>query len=101
MTFGSFIVLFFVGVVLLVMFLKQVNQYERGVMFTMGRFTGVRDPGWRLVIPIFQHMKKVDIRVKVNDVPDQEAITKDNISIRVNAVVYYKIVDAPWGEWPG
>lgn len=94
MTFGSVIVLFFVVVVLLLMFLKQINQYERGVMFTMGRFTGVKEPGWRLVIPVFQHIQKVDIRVKVNDVPDQEAITKDNVSIRVNAVVYYKIVDA-------
>lgn len=94
MTFGSLVFLFVVAVVLLVMFIKQVNQYERGVMFTMGRFTGVKEPGWRIVIPIFQRMQKVDTRVHVSDVPDQDAITKDNISIRVNAVVYYKVVDA-------
>jgi regulator of protease activity HflC (stomatin/prohibitin superfamily) len=81
-------------IVLLVMFLKQVNQYQRGVMFTMGRFTGIKQPGWRIVVPVFQYMKKVDIRVHVSDVPDQDAITKDNISVRVNAVVYYKVADA-------
>jgi len=63
-------------------------------MFTFGRYTGTKMPGWRLVIPIFQMMKKVDIRVKAVDVPDQEAITKDNVSVRVNAVIYYKVVDA-------
>lgn len=74
--------------------LRQINQYQRGVMFTFGRYTGTKMPGWRLVIPIFQMMKKVDIRVKAVDVPDQEAITKDNVSVRVNAVIYYKVVDA-------
>ena len=81
-------------VVFLVIFLKQINQYERGVMFTLGRFTGIKEPGWRLVIPIFQSLKKVDIRTKAVDVPDQEAITKDNIPVRINAVVYYKVIDA-------
>ena len=74
--------------------LRQINQYERGVLFTMGKYTATKDPGWRIVWPIFQSMKKVDIRVKAVDVPDQEAITKDNISIKVNAVIYYKISDA-------
>ncbi len=60
----------------------------------MGKFTGIMNPGWRLVIPIFQGYQKVDMRVKAVDVPDQEAITKDNISVRVNAVIYYKVVDA-------
>ncbi len=78
----------------LVIFLRQINQYERGVMFTLGKFTGIKSPGWRLVIPIFQSMKKVDIRTKAVDVPDQEAITRDNIPVRINAVVYYKIQDA-------
>ena len=77
-----------------IVFLRQINQYERGVMFTLGKFTGIKSPGWRLVIPIFQSMKKVDIRTKAVDVPDQEAITKDNIPVRINAVVYYKIQDA-------
>lgn len=74
--------------------IREVKQYERGVRFTMGRFTSLVMPGWRLVIPIFQQMTKVDIRVKAVDVPDQEAITEDNISIRINAVIYYKVSDA-------
>lgn len=81
-------------VVLLVFTLRQINEYERGVMFTMGRFSGVKKAGWRIVLPVFQRMTKVDLRVKVIDVPDQDAITKDNISIRINAVLYYKVSDA-------
>jgi len=60
----------------------------------MGRFVGIKGPGWRIVIPIFQSMKKVDMRVKAVDVPDQKAITKDNIAVGVNAVIYYKVSDA-------
>jgi regulator of protease activity HflC (stomatin/prohibitin superfamily) len=75
-------------------FLRQVNEYQRGVMFTMGRFTGIKEPGWRLVVPIFQQLRKVDMRVKAVDVPDQKAITKDNISVTVNAVIYYQVSDA-------
>ncbi|MDP4008106.1 MAG: slipin family protein [Candidatus Peregrinibacteria bacterium] len=78
----------------LVMMVKQINAYERGVMLTMGKYTGTKQPGWRIVIPVFQRMIKVDMRVQVVDVPDQEAITKDNISIRINAVIYYKVTDA-------
>jgi regulator of protease activity HflC (stomatin/prohibitin superfamily) len=74
--------------------IRQVNQYERGVKLTFGRFSGMANPGWRLVFPIIQSMKKVDIRVKAVDVPDQEAITRDNVSCRINAVIYYKVVDA-------
>ncbi|MCK4918705.1 MAG: slipin family protein [Candidatus Pacebacteria bacterium] len=81
-------------IVLAVLLLRQINQYEKGVMFTLGKFTGIKDAGWRLVIPIFQSIRKIDIRTKAVDVPDQEAITKDNIPVRINAVVYYKIVDA-------
>lgn len=81
-------------IVILVMILRQVNQYEGGVMFTMGRFVGVKSPGWRIVVPIFQQMRKVDMRVKAVDVPEQKAITKDNIAVGVNAVIYYKVSDA-------
>lgn len=81
-------------IVLAVFLLRQINQYQRGVMFTLGKFTGIKAPGWRLVIPIFQSMRKIDIRTKAVDVPDQEVITKDNIPVKINAVVYYKIVDA-------
>jgi len=81
-------------VFLAVFFLRQINQYQRGVMFTLGKFTGIKNPGWRIVVPVFQSMRKIDIRTKAVDVPDQEVITKDNIPVRINAVVYYKIVDA-------
>jgi regulator of protease activity HflC (stomatin/prohibitin superfamily) len=80
--------------ILFLCFLRQVNQYERGVMFTMGRYSGTKNPGWRLVIPIFQGMRKVDMRLKAVDVPNQEAITKDNVSCQINAVIYYKVIDA-------
>ncbi len=79
---------------ILAVILRQVNQYEKGVFFTIGKFTGIKEPGWRVVIPIFQSLKKVDMRVKAVEVPEQKAITKDNISVGVTAVIYYKIADA-------
>lgn len=81
-------------VVIIIISLRQVDQYQRGVMLTMGRFSGTKNPGWRLVVPVFQKMIKVDMRVKAVDVPDQKAITKDNISVNVNAVIYYRIISA-------
>lgn len=88
-----------VGVVVLVVFflivsIKQINEYERGVKFTLGKFSKIMNPGWNIVLPIFQSFKKVDIRTKAVDVPEQEAITKDNVSIKINAVLYYEIFDA-------
>jgi len=74
--------------------IKQVYQYERGVKLRLGKLKGEMKPGWRIVWPIIETWNKVDIRVKAVDVPDQEAITQDNISARVNAVIYYKITDA-------
>lgn len=74
--------------------LKVVKEYERGVRFTLGKFSGVINPGLRFVIPILQTWQKVDIRTKVIDVPDQDAITRDNVSIKVNAVLYFKVSDA-------
>ncbi|MDA1060940.1 MAG: slipin family protein [bacterium] len=93
----SFIVTWAVIVlfVLVVISIREVKQYERGVKFNFGRYNGlVVEPGWRLVLPVIQKMVKVDIRVKAVDVPDQEAITEDNISISINAVIYYKVSDA-------
>ncbi len=81
-------------VVLILASLKQVNEYERGVVYTMGRYTGMVDPGWRWVWPIFQTFRKVDIRTKAVDVPKQETITKDNVSCKMDAVIYYKVVDS-------
>jgi len=84
------------GIILFIVLIsiKQVNQYERGLRFILGKYSGLMDPGWRLVWPIIQFYKKVDLRVKAVDVPNQEAITKDNISVSVNAVIYYKISQA-------
>ena len=80
--------------VLLLSSIRQINQYERGLIFNLGKFGGLKQPGWRLVLPVIQSMQKVDIRVKAIDVPEQQAITKDNIPVRVNAVIYYKVSDA-------
>lgn len=84
-------------IILLIIILKsivQVNEYERGIKFSFGKFNKTMNPGWNFVIPIFQSYKKVDIRTKAVDVPEQDAITKDNVSVRINAVIYYKIFDA-------
>ena len=89
-----FLVIIIIIVVLLISFCKQINEYERGVLFTFGKFSKIMNPGWNVVLPVIQFYKKVDIRTKAVDVPDQEAITKDNVSIRINAVIYYKILDA-------
>ncbi len=80
--------------ILALLCIRQVNQYERGIVFTMGKFSRIWQPGWHLLIPIFQKLVKVDVRVKAVDVPDQEAITKDNIPIRINAVIYFRVNDA-------
>lgn len=86
-------VLLVVVLVLLAM-LREVKQYERGVVLTMGKYTGMRNPGWSIIVPVFQRMIKVDLRVKAVDVPDQKVITKDNVSASINAVIYYKVSDA-------
>src|ERR1700726_3623403 len=72
---------------------KVLNEYERGVMFTLGRFTGIKGPGLVLIYPMVQRMRKVDLRVIVLSVPKQDVITRDNVSVKVNAVVYFRIVD--------
>ncbi len=73
--------------------LKVVNQYQRGVVLTLGRFTGIRQPGLRIVIPIFQKMIRVDVRSTPIDVPKQEVITRDNVTAGVDAVVYFRVLD--------
>jgi regulator of protease activity HflC (stomatin/prohibitin superfamily) len=72
---------------------KVLLEYERGVVFTLGRFTGVKGPGWFLLFPVFQKMVKVDLRVQVMDVPSQDVISRDNVSVKVNAVVYFRVID--------
>lgn len=80
--------------ILVIIMIRQVNQYERGIVLTMGKYSTTWGPGWKLLVPIFQKLIKVDIRVKAVDVPDQEAITKDNIPVRINAVIYFKVLSA-------
>lgn len=92
--FLTIIIIIVVIVLLLSLMIRQVSEYEKGLLFTLGRYTKTLDPGWHFVIPVFQSFRKVDIRVMVDDVPEQDAITKDNVSIKINAVIYYKIFDA-------
>ena len=83
-----------VGIILLCILpgmIIQINEYERGIKFSRGKFKKIMNPGWHIVVPIFQSYKKVDVRTKAVDVPAQEAITKDNVSIKINAVLYYKV----------
>ena len=86
-------ILIIIGVVILPS-IKQINEYERGVKFTFGKYSSIMNPGWKIVLPIIQSYKKVDIRTKAVDVPEQEAISRDNVSVKINAVIYYKIFDA-------
>lgn len=75
--------------------IKIINQYERGVVLTLGKFSGIREPGLRIVIPIIQRLIRVDMRSTPIDVPKQEVITKDNVTVGVDAVVYFRVINAP------
>ena len=79
--------------ILLFSMFNVLNEYERAVVFTLGRFAGVRGPGLILIVPVIQRMRRVDLRVIVLSVPKQDVITRDNVSVKVNAVVYFRIVD--------
>jgi regulator of protease activity HflC (stomatin/prohibitin superfamily) len=83
----------FLIILLLVRSVRLIYQYERGVIFTLGKFGGVREPGLTFVIPILQTMRKVDMRLKTADIPRQEVMTRDNIPMLVNAVVYFRVID--------
>ena len=89
-----FLPLLILVAIVLIRSVVQINEYERGVKFKRGKFSKILEPGWTVVLPIIETYKKVDIRTKVVDVPEQDAITKDNVSVRINAVIYYKIFDA-------
>jgi len=71
--------------------IKVINEYEKGVLFTLGKYSRTLSAGLRIVVPIFQTWRRIDMRIKAVDVPDQDAITKDNVSLKVNAVLYYKV----------
>src|SRR5512136_2120505 len=89
-------VIFIIVVVLILLFMsvKVVPEYVRGVLFRLGRLVGARGPGIFLIIPFVDRMVKVDLRVVTMDVPAQEVITKDNVTVRVNAIVFMRVVDA-------
>src|SRR3989344_1604578 len=91
---GLFTILAFLFIFLVLISLKQINQYERGVRFTMGKYSGIMSPGWQTVWPIFQSYQRVDVRTKVAEEPDQEVITKDNVSTKITAVMYYRVTDS-------
>ena len=81
-------------IILIISGLKIVKEYERGVKFTLGRYSGIMKPGLRIVIPVIMSWRRIDMRTITIDVPNQDAITKDNVSIKVNAVLFYKIINA-------
>jgi regulator of protease activity HflC (stomatin/prohibitin superfamily) len=93
MAFDLLIGIVFVAVIILASSIKIVKEYERGVIFRLGRLVGARGPGLFLVIPLFESMVKIDLRVCVFDIPPQEVITRDNVTTSVNAVVYYRVLD--------
>lgn len=91
--FVGFLILGFFFVVFLLMAIRIVNEYERGVIFRLGRCVGAKGPGLFLLVPFIDRMVKVDLRVVTMDVPSQEVITKDNVTVRVNAVVYFNVMN--------
>ena len=88
-------ILLIVAIVIAIASIKVVDQYQRGVVLTLGKFSGIREPGLRFVVPVIQRMIMVDIRSTPIDVPKQEIITKDNVTAGVDAIVYFRVVDAP------
>lgn len=87
-------VIIFIVVIVILCSIRQIDEYERGILFQFGKYKKIMNPGWNIVLPVIQSYQKVDIRTKAVDVPEQDAITKDNVTIRINAVIYYKVFDA-------
>ncbi|MAF67789.1 MAG: hypothetical protein CMH25_00385 [Micavibrio sp.] len=89
----------FLGIVLLGLFIlmatsiRIIKEYERGVVYTLGKYSGSRAPGLQLILPIIQELVRVDMRIRTEDIPSQDVISRDNVSVRVNAVVYYRVVE--------
>ena len=88
-------ILLIVAIVIAIVSIKVVDQYQRGVVLTLGKFSGIREPGLRFVVPVIQRIIMVDIRSTPIDVPKQEIITKDNVTAGVDAIVYFRVIDAP------
>lgn len=88
---GFFFLLILIGIILALSGLKVIDQYERGIVLTLGSYSYTLEPGLRVVVPIFQRLIKVDIRITTSDIPQQEVITKDNVPVGINAVVYFQV----------
>jgi regulator of protease activity HflC (stomatin/prohibitin superfamily) len=91
--FGFYLPVILIAVLFLMSAIKVLREYERGVVFTLGRFTAVKGPGLILLIPVIQQMVRMDLRTLVLDVPTQDVISRDNVSVRVNAVIYFRVMD--------
>src|SRR5438105_2496522 len=94
--FSAAIIVILVILVLAILYsaIRILREYERGVVFTLGRYTGTKGPGFFLLVPFVQQMVRVDLRVMVDEVPPQDVISRDNVSVSVNAVIYFRVVDA-------
>jgi regulator of protease activity HflC (stomatin/prohibitin superfamily) len=88
------IVIAFLALIILYSSIRILREYERGVVFTLGRYTGTKGPGLFLLLPFVQQMARVDLRVVVDEVPPQDIISRDNVSVKVSAVIYFRVVDA-------
>lgn len=93
MTFNIITVLLVLAILMLPMIIKILREYERAVVFTFGRFTSVKGPGLIIIIPLVQQIERVQLRTIVLDVPSQDVISRDNVSVKVNAVVYFRVID--------
>ncbi len=92
--FMFFVIVILFGLFLLIAGLRVINQYERGVVLTLGKYSGIKTPGLNWIIPVIQTMNKVDMRISTVDIPQQEAITKDNVPVGINGVVYFRVEQA-------
>ena len=90
----SYLIIGLIVIVFLATAIKIMREYERAVVYTLGRFQGVWGPGIRILIPAVQQMVRVDLRMIVHDVPTQDVISRDNVSVKVNAVIYFRVIDA-------
>ncbi len=90
---GFLPILFILALVLLVSSFRIIKEYERGVVYTLGKYSGTRNAGVQIIIPFLQELVRVDIRVRTEDIPSQDVISKDNVSVKVNAVVYYQVIN--------
>ena len=90
----AYLVLAVLAVVVVGSAIKVVREYERAVVFTLGRFSGIKGPGLIIIIPAVQQFVRIDLRTRVLDVPSQDVISHDNVSVKVNAVIYFRVIDA-------